>query len=81
MRSRAWHGATYSLVDIARACGVSFQMIQQVEQRALRKIRTAIEAEADAAGVTVDVWLFGESRPDSSDRELQRFLQLIEAKR
>ena len=46
--------------EIAEALGVSRQRIQHLEYRALRKLRAAIKAEAELAGVSVREWLFGE---------------------
>lgn len=46
--------------EIGEMFGVSLQSVQQVEYRALKKIRFAIECEAKAAGVTVRQWLFGD---------------------
>jgi DNA-directed RNA polymerase sigma subunit (sigma70/sigma32) len=52
--------AAMSLQDIGDRYGVSFQTIQQIEQKALRKIRHAIEQEAKRAGCTPLKWLFGD---------------------
>ncbi len=43
--------------EIAARFGVSRAMIAHIEQRALRKLRYAIECEAKAAGMTVAEWL------------------------
>lgn len=51
--------ANASLAEIGRTFGVSLQSVQKVEQRALRKIRKAIESEAERAGVSPQEWLFG----------------------
>jgi Sigma-70, region 4 len=56
--------ALYSLSEIGAACGVTMQTIQQIEQRALRKIKVAIEQESRAAGVSVSEWLFGADTAD-----------------
>lgn len=45
---------------IGEMFGVSLQSIQAVEYRALRKIRQAIRREAEAAGVSVRTWLYGD---------------------
>jgi DNA-directed RNA polymerase specialized sigma24 family protein len=44
---------------IAAKLGISRARVWQLEVRALRKLRKAIEEEAAAAGVTVREWLFG----------------------
>lgn len=46
-------------VECAELFGVHRSRIQQLELRALRKMRAAIEAEAQAAGVTISEWLEG----------------------
>ena len=45
---------------ISKRFGVTFQAIQQTEQKALRKIRRAIEREAKHAGCTPLEWLLGD---------------------
>ena len=47
-----------TIEEIAERWGVSRMRIWQIEQRALLKIRKAIEAEARHRGVTVKEWLF-----------------------
>jgi len=53
--------AAMSLNDIGKRYGVSLQCIQGIEQRALRKIRKAIEEEANRAGCSAIDWLLGNS--------------------
>jgi Fe-S cluster assembly ATPase SufC len=73
--------AVYSLAEIGRACGVSLQSIQAVEQRALRKIKLAIQKEAEVAGVSIQEWLFGDASATSSDAErvLQQLIRSLES--
>ena len=52
--------ALRSQAEIGAIFGVSLQSIQSVEYRALKKIRRAIQREADAAGKSVRDWLFGD---------------------
>lgn len=51
--------AAMSLAEIGRRYGVTLQSIQAIEQRALRKIRKAIEEEAQRAGCSPLQWLMG----------------------
>jgi hypothetical protein len=44
--------------QIADATVVTVRAIQHVERRALGKIKSAIESEAEQAGMTVVEWLF-----------------------
>jgi len=44
---------------IAKSWGVCYQRVQQIEQRALEKLRAAIEKEAEAAGVSPGEWFRG----------------------
>jgi len=37
--------------------GISGARVWQIERRALRKIRRRIEAQAEAAGVSIDQWI------------------------
>ena len=52
--------AVMSQKEIGDLFGVSLQSVQQVEYRALRKIRKTIEREARAEGVSVFQWLYGD---------------------
>lgn len=52
--------AAMSLAEIGRMFGVSLQSIQAVEQRAIKKIRTAIEQGAKAEGMSIGEYLFGD---------------------
>lgn len=45
--------------EIARSWGVCYQRVQQIEQRAIEKLREAIEKEAEAAGVSPGEWMRG----------------------
>lgn len=45
--------------EIARSWGVCYQRVQQIEQRAIQKLREAIEKEAEAAGVSPVEWFRG----------------------
>lgn len=49
--------ALRSLAEIGAMFGVSLQSIQCVEQRALKKIRAAIEREAASEGMSVRDWI------------------------
>jgi len=49
-----------TLASIAAAWGVSRACIWNLERRAIKKLRLAIEQEAEAAGISVRDWLFGE---------------------
>lgn len=51
-----------SQYQVAELIGVSRQRVFELEHRALRKIRAAIEAEAAAAGVSPLEWLTGNER-------------------
>ena len=46
--------------EIGYMYGISLQSVQQVEYRALRKIRQFIKGEAKAAGCSVRQWLYGD---------------------
>ena len=50
----------FSQGDIAKAAGVSRAAVYDLEKKAIRKLRRAIEQEAKIAGVTVREWLFGD---------------------
>ena len=50
----------FSQYEIAKAAGVSRAAVYDLEQKAIRKLRRAIEQEAKIAGVTVREWLFGD---------------------
>lgn len=52
--------ADMTLADIGMMFGVTLQAVQNIEQRALRKIRAVIEREASRAGCTPLEWLFGD---------------------
>lgn len=45
--------------SIGRDWGVCWQRVRQIEKRAMKKIRQALEKEAAARGVSVREWLFG----------------------
>ena len=49
-----------TLLSIAKKWGRSRACIWNLERRALKKLRLAIEKEAAEAGVSVRDWLFGE---------------------
>jgi DNA-directed RNA polymerase sigma subunit (sigma70/sigma32) len=51
------HGQLCSQADIAEMWGVSPTRVSQIEQRAIAKLRAAIEKFADEAGVTIREWL------------------------
>ena len=50
----------FSQYEIAKAAGVSRAAVYDLEKKAIRKLRRAIEQEAKIAGVTVREWLFGD---------------------
>lgn len=52
--------AAMSQREVGELFGVTLQSVQQVEYRAIKKIREAIKTEAAAAGITPRQWLFGE---------------------
>ena len=52
------HG-TMSQRDVAEIIGVSYRRIQQIEQRALRKLRAELKRQAEAEGVSVRDWING----------------------
>jgi hypothetical protein len=52
------HAGELSMVHLAKRLGISRSRVWQLERRALKKIKLAIELEAAAAGVSVREWLF-----------------------
>jgi DNA-directed RNA polymerase sigma subunit (sigma70/sigma32) len=52
------HG-TMSQRDVAELIGVSHRRIQQIEQRALKKMRAELQRQAEAEGVSVRDWING----------------------
>ncbi len=52
--------AAMTLSEIGKMFGVSLQSVQSIEQRAIRKIKAAIESEAAKAGMTVEEWLLSD---------------------
>lgn len=52
--------AEMSLREVGKRYGLSMQSIQQIEKKALLKIRYAIEQEARRTGCTQLEWLFGD---------------------
>lgn len=70
--------ALYSLAEIGAAFGVTLQTIQGVEQRALKKIRHAIEAEAAESGMTVGEWLYGDSKAQPSEQLLDKLVRFLD---
>lgn len=52
--------AARSAQQVADYLGINIRTVQQTEQRAMRKIKAAIEKRAKQAKVTVWEWLFEE---------------------
>lgn len=46
--------------EIGEIFGVSMRRVQQIEVRALAKLKAAIQQEAEAAGVTPAEWMTGD---------------------
>lgn len=45
--------------EVAARFGITRSRVQQIEQKAFRKIRAAIAADARARGITVAEWIEG----------------------
>ncbi len=46
--------------EVAALLGISSKRTGEIERRALKKVRRAIEHEAELAGLSVREWLFAE---------------------
>lgn len=57
----------HTFEQIAAMQGVSRARIQQIERRAFRKFRQAVERYATAAGVSPREWLMGEGRDEPAE--------------
>lgn len=51
--------ALFNLEQVASCFGVTTARIQQIEQKALEKIRREVIREARAAGVSPEEWILG----------------------
>jgi hypothetical protein len=60
---RAEQRVGLSQYEVADLMGITRTRVHQIEKRALKKLRAAIEAEAVAAGISVEEWfLLGETQ-------------------
>ncbi|MGD9635933.1 MAG: sigma factor-like helix-turn-helix DNA-binding protein [Pirellulales bacterium] len=65
--------------QVGKMLGVTRSRVGQIERRALRKLRKAIVAEAEARGMTPVEWV-RELLPSSPDRsEIQGWMRMLES--